>query len=295
MIAFEDIIGEKDKSKRDLLIKQKLIELNDLYSELEIDTNSIVTGFISNKSKVQFSTFHYDAGIGLVSIYGMKQEDYFYEFFDFLSSHSLTNKQDVVKVVSSFLKLYFDEQGKKNNDREALFDDIFRQLDAMYDDKDRFNRNRDSWLDIGIFKNRSAAECTEHACITQNLLTFCDIDSCYITGHMKSKTTNEDHAYNIFKLDGSFYLLDSTNPYCLFDSNDNYIGCTSYFHKIQNEKISDFIQNKGEIELPKCNFMKKVDGTTIKVDNDIQIYTTSSKFLNVEEVKKFFSINNKKL
>ena len=190
MITFEDIICEKDKLKRDLLIKQKLNQLNDSYDEIKIGTNSIVTGFISNKSKVQFSEWHFDLNIGLGSIYGMKAEDYFYEFFDFLSEHNLTTKQNVVSAISSFLKLYFDEQGKKNNDREVLFDDIWYQLYRMYDDKERFNRNRDSWLDIGIFKNRSAAECTEHSCITQNLLTFCDIDSCYISGHMKSKTTN---------------------------------------------------------------------------------------------------------
>ena len=53
MIAFEEIIQEKDKQKRDLLIKEKLSELNDTSDSVEIKTNSIMTGFISKKSKIK--------------------------------------------------------------------------------------------------------------------------------------------------------------------------------------------------------------------------------------------------
>ena len=293
MIAFEEIIQEKDKQKRDLLIKEKLSELNDTCNSVEINTNSIMAGFISKKSKMQFSDCHFDMNIGLGSIYGMKEDNYFYEFFDFLADHNLTTKQNVIEFISPFLKMYFDEQGKKDNDRGILFDDIWRQLDAMYEDKERFNRCKDSWLDIGIFKDRSAAECTEHACVTQNLLTFCDIDSCYISGHMKSNKSDEDHAFNIFKMDENFYLLDSTNPNCLFDSSDNYVGCKSFFYRIQNDKVIDFMKNNSEIKLPKCNFMKKSDGTIMKVDNDNYIYTTSSKFLNEEDINIFLNDSKK--
>lgn len=293
MITFEDIIGEKEKSKRDALIKEKLFELNAACADIEIDTNSIMTGFISSNSKIQFSDFHFDLTMGLGSFYGMKEQNYFYEFFDFLTTHNITTKQDVIRYISSFLKLYFDEQGKKMIDREIMFDDIWKKLDAMYNDSERFKRCRDLWLDIGIFKNRSAAECTEHACITQNLLTFCDIDSCYISGHIKSKKFDEDHAYNIFKFNGEYYLLDSTNPYCLFDSNDNYVGCNSYFFKIEKEKINNFIQNHGEIKFSKFNYMKTPNGKAIKVDNDTYTYTTSSRFINDEEMNIFLDINQK--
>ena len=295
MLTFEKIISERDKQKRDLLIKEKLDELNETYSGVEIDTNSIMTGFISKTSKVKFSDFHFDMNMGLGSIYGMKEDNYFYEFFDFLINHNLTTKQDAITFISSFLKQYFNELGKKDNDRELLFDDIWHQLGAMYEDKERFNKCKEAWLDIGIFKNKSAAECTEHACITQNLLTFCDINCCYISGHIKSNISDDAHAFNIFKMGEDFYLLDSTNPYCLFDKNNNYIGCKSYFYKIPSDKIKDLIENKGKIKLPKFNLMKKPDGTIIKVDKDINIYTTSSRYLNVEEVNGFFNTSKKSL
>ena len=287
MITFEQIVHEKEKEKRDILIKEKLLELNDTCPEIKIDTNSIMTGFISKNSKVQFSDWHFDLNMGLGSIYGMKEDNYFYEFFDFLNDHKITSKQDVITYISSFLKLYFDEQGKKENDREQLFSNIWNQLDKMSDDVERFNKCRDSWLDIGVFKNRSAAECSEHAVITQNLLTFCDIDCCYISGHMKTNTSNEDHAYNIFKLNDKYYLLDSTNPLCLFDSNDNYIGCKSYFFEISKEQLDNFIQDNGKIIFPKCNFMKTTNGKTIKVNLSNNTYTTSGKFLDKESMIKF--------
>ena len=295
MIAFEEIVNEKDKEKRDLLIKEKLFELNETCEGVKIDTNSIMTGFISNKSKVEFSDWHYDMDLGLGSIYGMRTDNYFYEFFDFLVERNLTTKQNVSEYVSSFLKQYFDEKGKKDNNREILFEDIWRQLDAMHEDKDRFERCKKSWLDIGIFKNRSAAECTEHACITQNLLSFCDIECCYVAGHLKSQKSEEGHAFNIFKMNGEFYLIDSTNPYCLYDSNDKYAGCKSFIHKLQNDDLVNFIENKGEIKLPKCNYMKKADGSLMRVDSDIYAYTTSGKYLNEDEINNFLNAEEKVL
>ena len=296
MITFEEIICKKDKEERDSLIKEKLLELNNSSNPVVINTNSIMTGFINNNSKVKFSDFHYDLNIGLGSIYGMKTDDYFYEFFDFLSEHNFITKKDVVKYVASFLKNYFDERGKKDNDREYLFDNIWRQLDAMYEqDKERFEKCRESWLDIGIFKGRSVAECSEHACITQNLLTFCDIDCCFIAGHMKSHYSDEDHAYNVFKMNEDYYLLDSTNPFVLFDSNDNYAGCQSYIYRIESDKVVDFMKNKHEIKLPKCNLMRSSSGTLIEVDKDNIIYNTTSKILNADDVNSFLNVNKKTL
>ena len=295
MISFEEIVCEKDKEKRDLLIKEKLFELNETSPKVTIDTNSIMTGFISKESTVMFSAFHYDLNMGLGSLYGMREDDYFYEFFDFLNAHNITTKEQAIMFISSFLKLYFDEQGKKEVDRELLFDDICNQLDNMSDDVERFNRCKESWLDIGIFKNRSAAECTEHSCVAQNLLTFCDVDCCYVSGHMKTNTSNEDHAYNIIKLNDKYYLLDSTNPYNLYDSNDNYAGCKSYFFEVSKEQLENLFKNKGEIVFPKCNFMKTPNGTTIKVDQSTNVYTTSCKFLDKDSMNEFLESDNKKL
>jgi hypothetical protein len=295
MISFETIINEKDKSKRDILIKEKLDELNASCSDLDIRTKHIVAGFISKNSKVHFSDFHTDIELGLFSIYGMKAEDYFYEFFDFLSEHNITTKQDAVRFISSFLKQYFGEQGIKKYTREMLYDDIHKQLIAMADDTERFKKCSEDWQDIGVFKNMSAAECSEFACVAQNLLTFCDIDSCYITGHIKSKDMEEDHAYNMFKLDGEYYLFDPSNPYNLFDNNCNYVGCKSYFFRINKEKLNDFLQNQFAFNFPKYNFMKKEDGSLIQVQKDIFSYTTTGKFLNKDELNEFFDTNNKTL
>lgn len=295
MIKFEEIIQEKNKGKRDLLIKIKLSEYNSTSDSLTIDTSTIMTGFISNQSTVIFSNWHYDLNMGLGNLYGMKSDDYFYEFFDFLVEHNLTSKQDAVNQLSSFLKKYFDESGVKKNDREKLFDDICYQLDQMSSDKESFEKCKDSWLDIGIFKDRSAAECTEHTAISQNLLCFCDIDSCYVSGHMRSPNSDEDHAFNIFQMNGEYYLLDTTNPICLYDSNDNYVGCKSYVYQIPYEKIREFISEKGIIKLPKCNYMNTSDGKTVMVDKSYNEYTTTSKPLNREQFNIFFNFIDKTL
>ena len=69
MITFEEIINEKDKKVRDILIAKKIQELNESSIPLEINTNSIVNGFISNESVVYFSKCHLDLNKGLGSLY----------------------------------------------------------------------------------------------------------------------------------------------------------------------------------------------------------------------------------
>lgn len=293
MITFEEIINEKDKKKRDILIEKKIQELNEFSVPIKIDTNSIFSGFISKNSVVYFSDFHWDLNKGLGSLYGMKTTDYFYEFFDFLSDRNLISKIDVINYVSSFLKKYFAEEGTKKNDREVLFDDICNQLDHM-DDKDKFLRCKNNWMNIGIFKGRSAAECTEHAVIAQNLLSICDIESCYVSGNMKTSNSNEAHAFTIFKMNDEYYLLDSTNPVCLFDEKDNYVGCKSFVAKLPYEKVIEFINSKGEISLNMCNYMRTSSGKTIMVDKSRNVYTTTSKLINEEECNEFFNIRSRK-
>lgn len=293
MITFEQIISEKNKNSRDKLINEKLLELNDATEEMRLTARNIGFGFISNKSSVQFSEFHYDMNLGLGSIYGMRATDYFYEFFDFLAHHQLHSKQDVILFVSSFLKDYFAEREGKTADRELLFDDICRQLDNMSDDKERFFRNRNAWLDIGIFKNRSAAECTEFSAIAQNLLSFCDIDVCYVSGHMKTSLTDEDHAFNIFKYNDEFYLLDSTNPICLFDEKGNLTGFKSYICKVPYDKVVDFIKNKGVLSLNKSNYMRNAQGKVVLVNKSLNEYSTTSSPINEEELNEFFGIGKR--
>ena len=81
MITFEEIINEKDKEVRNVLIAKKIQELNESNIPLEINTNSIVNGFISNESVVYFSDWHLDLNKGLGSLYGMKATDYFLWIF----------------------------------------------------------------------------------------------------------------------------------------------------------------------------------------------------------------------
>ena len=295
MITFEQIITEKDKTKRDLLIKEKLDELNNTTEGIYIDTNSIMTGFISNKSSVKFSDYHFDMNIGLGSIYEMKADDYFYEFIDFLVERNYELKKDAIRYVSSFLQRYFDERGKKDYSREVIFDDIWNKLAKMYDeDIEKFNRCKPNWLDIGVFKGLSAAECTEYAALTQNLLTFCDIDCCYVSGHMKNKESNEDHAFNTYKLDEEYYLIDPANPICLFDEQGNYAGCTAYTFKVDATKLSNFMLNKEPIEYIRLNYMKTKEDTK-PVDKQICTYTTQSRLINEDEINKFLATSNRKL
>ena len=65
------------------IIKERilLLESESLQNQV-LDVNSIYHGFISSSSEIEFSTCGIDANLGLMDKYGMKQQDYIYEFFN---------------------------------------------------------------------------------------------------------------------------------------------------------------------------------------------------------------------
>jgi len=295
MITFEEIVNEKDKAKRDLLIKTKLEELNSTTESVNIGTSSLVRGFISDKSTVRFDDFDFDLEYDLKSVYGMKATDYFYEFFDLLVANNSINKISAINNISFFLKRYFNEPGEKKNDRDAMFGSFSNKLLEIADNEDEFHKQKNALFDIGVFKNMSSAECTEHACIAQNLLSFCDVDSCYVTGVALIPGNKEIHAFNVIQVDGNYYVFDGTNPFYLYDENEKYISCRSYVFKIPQDKIVDFMNGKERLKIPKCNYQRKADGETIMVDMEHWGFVIDSKPLDKDAFDSFLGAEVKVL
>lgn len=123
-----------------------------------------------------------------------------------------------------------------------VFETLIEQVE--YDPKAENNQNI-----ISVFLNKETV-CQGYACATQYLLNYLGLQSAIVTG----KADGESHAWNLVKMDGEYYYVDTTwgnSRYLSEDSekekyvNYNYLGMTS-------EEISISHQAKTAFALPEC-------------------------------------------
>lgn len=138
------------------------------------------------------------------------------------------------------------------NKVKYVFETLIEQVE--YNPKAENNQNI-----ISVFLNGETV-CQGYACATQYLLKYLGVQSAIVTG----KADGESHAWNLVKMDGEYYYVDTTwgnSRYLNEDKtqekyvNYNYLGMTS-------EEISISHQAETAFELPEC----------IAVDNNYYVH-----------------------
>ncbi|MCI8326801.1 MAG: hypothetical protein HFI37_03390 [Lachnospiraceae bacterium] len=128
------------------------------------------------------------------------------------------------------------------NKVKYIFEVLVKQVD--YNPGAKNNQNI-----ISVFLNRETV-CQGYACATQYLLDLLGVQSAIVTG----KADGEAHAWNLVKMDGEYYYVDTTwgnSRYFNRNSaeekyvNYNYLGMNS-------EEISISHQAETVFELPEC-------------------------------------------
>jgi len=118
MITFDQILKEQDVEKRNNMIQERLFVLDsDSEQNKLIDIDAIHQGFISPSDSLQFSSDFIMSGLDEpeLSIYTMKEQNYFYEYMDYLNQNKITDINTAIQAISPFLKMYFVFQKKGNN------------------------------------------------------------------------------------------------------------------------------------------------------------------------------------
>lgn len=284
MNEFEKILKKQNNEKKKNMIEQRLIILNSKAEQnKEIGVNTIHQGFISTTDSLEFSEVYVMSNLDepLPSKYTMKNQDYIYEYINYLNKNNITDINTAILAISPFLKKYFGvgKNGNNKNNREISFDNMGMQLSEIRQKSEQlYQEYYSKWFDIAIFKNNSIAECTEYAALTQNILAFMGFNSYYISGYFSTKNTEGAHAFNLVQTTKEkFFLIDSANPTTIFDEKGNVISARTQSCIISEEQFKDAISEEGfEIELNVCNY-QKINGTIQPIDEDIWKYQTKKK------------------
>ena len=127
-------------------------------------------------------------------------------------------------------------------------------------------------IDISEISGYNVGKCTEHAMVTQNVLSFLGYESFMVAGKLKSNDDTEAHNFNIVKKNGKYYIIDTVNriynkqieaidnkeservinfgEYSTILANGETIKyCSEYPSLTKGEKLSEHEKNRNEQEI----------------------------------------------
>ncbi len=283
MVSFTEIMNETDESKRNQMIQERLKELDTQAEQnYELKTNHIYHGFISSTSSVDFSDFLFMVGKDSPKrgSYTMTNQEYIIEFIEYIKKFKVNNNLNkIIPLISPFLKKYFGVKKDGNNkyDRETYFDNVTEILRKMEENNHPEYRERiKETFDIGFFKGKSMAECSEYAAITQNIFTFIGCNSYYVPGKLIMPDHQEEHAFNIVQTaKDKFFIFDTSNPDYAYDENFNIIGARTRFCPISQEQFEKVITEEGISQRFKISNYQTINGETKPIDEETWEYQTT--------------------
>ena len=117
-------------------------------------------------------------------------------------------------------------------------------------------------VDINEISGYNIAKCTEHAMVTQNVLSFLGYESFMISGNLEYNKKTEAHNFNVVKKNKKYYIIDTANRI--------------YNKQIENmdNKEPEELTNFGEYSIICAN------GETIKYCSEYPIFTREENLNN---------------
>ena len=281
MDEFFAILNEPDVEKRHAMLKERIdfferdkepvnIKPSDYYKR-------VYEGFLTSKDRLTYDTSNIVAGS-----YSLKDQDYLYQFVDFLVSSDLTKMENLTTImfsISYFLRKYFGTplNGENKVNREDYMYELTDNIMSSEEDDNKAWERVLEVLDIGLFKGTSMAECTEYCVLAQNILTLMGYRTLYCNGFCKLKDEGEYHGFNLIETPGKkYFLIDSTNPFPYFGKNDIVENVKTKLFPISSEDFEKAL-NKEDIEINATTYyFEKTDNGWKKVNNGDVVYSNQS-------------------
>lgn len=170
----------------------------------------------------------------------------------FIPNYTMTREErkNVQDQIDTVVDEWISDVSLTDSDYEKakyVFETIIRNVDYVVESNDNQNI-------ISVFLNRQTV-CQGYACATQYMLKQLGIESTIITG----KANNESHAWNLVKLDGMYYYMDTTwgnSTYLDVESNEEKFVNYNYLAMTTEELLLTHSPSE-EVELPECGGLEQ--------------------------------------
>lgn len=211
-------------------------------------------GFISLDSKIKFDNW-------FMGTYSMATKDFYYEFARFIKTVGVNNNGFLVKSIENFINDYFGQSSGVD-----LREDYFSQiLDRITADDEYFEKLES--FEIGDFKGKNIAMCTERAALAQNLLSLFGFSTFYCMGYLINEGKTESHCFNIVRAKNAFMLVDYSMPVAIFE-NGKVIDYAPFEAEISLDDIKEVLLNGKPQSFLSYEF-HKVDKTYKRVNGTL--------------------------
>ena len=271
----ERIMNSTDENV-DEIIKTIINELNNNANKVErlgflnsISSNPVYKGFIPLDTRIKYSNFG-------VEDYSMKTTDFIYEFIKNIKKYNLTNKGQIIHFLEYYINSYFGLPGGIS--RESLFNDIV--WNSTTTDDEYFAALEKN--EIGMLKNKRAAQCTERSAVAQQILSVLGFETFYCMGCVDlGNNHQEPHCFNIIKRKNDYALVDYSCPITEYNEDNSVRAYYPFIATLSNDEFTDFLNN-GVIK-SFSNYRYEIkNGKSVRIDDD----SSRSYVVGQYEIKK---------
>ena len=222
-------------------------------------------GMFSRNSVIYFSN-------GVISKYKTDFRNSISFLVKYIRNKNIQDMYSFFKMITNFNISYFGLISKG----DVRDDFLNSRIPSDIDDNGYF-RIVDTFS-IEDFKGKGIGMCTEFSTVTNIVLSLFGVDCYYVCGDYFINGKQDAHAYNILHLSDGYYILDTSNPHCMYNSSGKLVHCANTIKKINDDEFESLINEGSNIEVPMFNCICDDNSKSWKkIDETIGVYSCYKK------------------
>lgn len=221
----------------DTIMQQAIEEANSNSDKVEelgfvwiVKLSNAFKGFIPLNTRIKFRN-------DLPVDYNMQTTDFMYEFAHSIKQNNINSTSSLIKNIEEFIDLYFGMPGDEDI-RDTILEE---RANNTTTDEEYWTALENS--ELGYFKNKEAAMCTERSALAQQILSLFGIESYYCMGCVDLGHKQEPHCFNIVKRVKDYAVLDYSCIVPEYNKDGTLEGYCPFVGLLSNEEFKEFINN----------------------------------------------------
>ena len=232
-----------------------------------------VRGYLPKNFKIVYGFDHLSNGkiTNGGKYYYLDDDSYIKDFIKSIRDEDISDEFDLINYIYDYLSMYFGDDENCKVSRDDMFKLIAKDACNYYKPIEEHK--------LSDFKDRGNALCSERSIVGQNIMSFFNLDTILLFGHMEGQTNiGEDsysadniHAYNIFikrdkrgipDYENDVYLVDFTNPEIVYDIAGKIKYANPFVFQLENgfHRLIDFLNKDDSLQTYSLDYLL-INGT----------------------------------